>query len=52
MDTAVIAMRLRKLDGYLRSLRQLQNVTLAELDDFDAFAGEIAARFLAGDASA
>ena len=34
MDTRVIVMRLQKLDGYLRSLRQMQNVTLDEyLDD-------------------
>lgn len=30
MDTAVIAMRLRKLDSYLRSLRQMQRVSLDE----------------------
>lgn len=30
MDTTVIAMRLRKLDGYLRALRQLQAVPLDE----------------------
>ena len=34
MDTTVIAMRLQKLDGYLRSLRQMQDVPLDEyLDD-------------------
>lgn len=34
MDTRAIAMRLQKLDGYLRSLRQLQAVPLEEyLDD-------------------
>ncbi|MGQ9491208.1 MAG: hypothetical protein ACUVS6_10990 [Anaerolineae bacterium] len=30
MDTTVIAMRLQKLDGYLRSLRQMQDVPLDE----------------------
>lgn len=34
MDTTVIAMRLQKLDGYLRSLRQMRDVSLDEyLDD-------------------
>ena len=34
MDTTVIAMRLQKLDGYLRGLRQMQDVSLDEyLDD-------------------
>ena len=34
MDTRAIAMRLQKLDGYLRSLRQMQAVPLEEyLDD-------------------
>ena len=34
MDTRVIAMRLQKLDGYLRSLRQMQVVPIDEyLDD-------------------
>ena len=40
MDTTVIAMRLQKLDDYLRSLRQMQDVT------FDQFSQEIVARFL------
>ncbi len=30
MDTTVIAMRLQKLDGYVRHLRQLQQVSLDE----------------------
>ena len=34
MDTTVIVTRFRKLDGYLQSLRQMQNVALDEyLDD-------------------
>ena len=30
MDTTVIAMRLQKLDSYLRSLRQMRAVSLEE----------------------
>lgn len=35
MDTTVIVTRFRKLDGYLRSLRQMQDVPLAEFLDDD-----------------
>ena len=36
MDTRAIAMRLQKLDGYLRSLRQVQTVPLEEYLDDDS----------------
>ena len=62
MDTTAIVMRLRKLDGYLRTLRQMQAVPLdeylnddnltEELEDFDQFSQEIIARFLSSDPSA
>jgi hypothetical protein len=35
VDTTVIAMRLKKLDGYLRGLRQMQTVSLNEYLDED-----------------